>query len=418
MAIGEELSMADSKKDYINENEIEIDSNSSKEGAANKIEKAVQDIDKVADGAKRASEEIKDVASASKDAVSKAAGEAGEEISKIEDGAAKAEKAVNEEAKDSSAGFSDIFEETLNGSRSSSKEGSMSNARAMEEKAYTQGKQGFLGFFKKKDKDADKVDKASAKKKEDKKSSDSLKDSKKVEAEIEDEEDIDPSAGPVEREFLEKQKAKKKKKENRKEKNKNFLKNYWWVILAAICVLVIICAIVSAVKESKKKRVIGLSSLEVVGANYDDIVGRLQENGFTNINGHALEDLDYADVEEEHKVDQIEVNGVYSFEADKKFKYDTEINITYHSLKEITAPLTSKKAKGMQHSSVASAFKEAGFVNVTEVIKYDLITGWITKDGSVASVSISGNTKYKANAKFRPDVEVVITYHTFKKNKP
>ena len=405
--------MADSKKDYINENEI--DSYSSKEVAANKIEKAVQDIDKVADGAKRASEEIKDVASASKDAASKVAGEAGEEISKIEDGAAKAEKAVNEEAKDSSAGFSDIFEETLNGSRSSSKEGSMSNARAMEEKAYTQGKQGFLGFFKKKDKDADG---ALEKKKEDKKSSDSLKDSKKVEAEIEDEEDIDPSAGPVEREFLEKQKAKKKKKENRKEKNKNFLKKYWWVILAAICVLVIICAIVSAVKESKKKRVIGLSSLEVVGANYDDIVGRLQENGFTNINGHALEDLDYADVEEEHKVDQIEVNGVYSFEADKKFKYDTEINITYHSLKEITAPLTSKKAKGMQHSSVASAFKEAGFVNVTEVIKYDLITGWITKDGSVASVSISGNTKYKATAKFRPDVEVVITYHTFKKNKP
>ena len=41
---------------------------------------------------------------------------------------------------------------------------------------------------------------------------------------------------------------------------------------------------------------------------------------------------------------------------------------------------------------------------------------WITKDGFVESISVDGDTDFSEYASYRPDVEVIITYHTFKKN--
>jgi len=42
-----------------------------------------------------------------------------------------------------------------------------------------------------------------------------------------------------------------------------------------------------------------------------------------------------------------------------------------------------------------------------------LITGWITKDGEVEEVEIDGYTTFSSSSRFLPDVEIVITYHTF-----
>lgn len=63
---------------------------------------------------------------------------------------------------------------------------------------------------------------------------------------------------------------------------------------------------------------------------------------------------------------------------------------------------------------LVSTLEEAGFVNITTEADRDLITGWITKEGSVEEISIGGDTKFSQNASFRPDVEIVITYHAFK----
>ena len=61
-----------------------------------------------------------------------------------------------------------------------------------------------------------------------------------------------------------------------------------------------------------------------------------------------------------------------------------------------------------------SILEEAGFVNITTEADRDLVTGWITKEGSVEEISIGGDTKFSQNASYRPDVEIVITYHAFK----
>ena len=62
-------------------------------------------------------------------------------------------------------------------------------------------------------------------------------------------------------------------------------------------------------------------------------------------------------------------------------------------------------------------FEKAGFVNVTTNVKYDIVTGWLTDDGEVKSVSINGDKKFDSDDKYRLDAEVFITYHTWKKNR-
>lgn len=63
-------------------------------------------------------------------------------------------------------------------------------------------------------------------------------------------------------------------------------------------------------------------------------------------------------------------------------------------------------------------FENVGFTNVTTNVEYDIVTGWLTDDGEVKSVTINGKKEFDSDDKYRLDAEVVVTYHTLKKNKP
>ena len=62
-------------------------------------------------------------------------------------------------------------------------------------------------------------------------------------------------------------------------------------------------------------------------------------------------------------------------------------------------------------------FKQAGFINVKTKPIYDLVTGWLKSDGEIEEVLIDGDNDISTYSSYRPDVEVLIKYHTFKKNK-
>ena len=67
------------------------------------------------------------------------------------------------------------------------------------------------------------------------------------------------------------------------------------------------------------------------------------------------------------------------------------------------------------YRDVVMRLKNMGFTNIKTVAIKDLITGWLTKDGSVESVSVAGKTDFQVGDKFMPDAEIVINYHTFNK---
>ena len=80
---------------------------------------------------------------------------------------------------------------------------------------------------------------------------------------------------------------------------------------------------------------------------------------------------------------------------------------------KIKVSVSSSQVKGKDYQDIESAFRGDGFTNITVEPITDLVTGWLTKDGSVESVSIDGSTQFTAGKKYSPDVAIIISYHTF-----
>ncbi len=74
----------------------------------------------------------------------------------------------------------------------------------------------------------------------------------------------------------------------------------------------------------------------------------------------------------------------------------------------------SKSYEGEDYEDVVARLEDNGFYNIeTETIE-DLITGWLTKDGEVESISVGGEMEFDDGDIFTKDATVIITYHTFK----
>lgn len=199
-------------------------------------------------------------------------------------------------------------------------------------------------------------------------------------------------------------------------KRAKFYKKHWLAILIVIALLIGGGYGYFKYTEYQKSIEVGISSTDLIGTDHSMALKLLEESGFTNIHETAVSDLGIQELNNEGIVTEITIRGDSSFGATSRYPYDARINITYHLVKNITVPVSSKAAKKQSYEELETQFLDAGFVNVRTEVIYDIITGWITKDGSVESISVDGDTDFIEYASYRPDVEVIITYHTFKKN--
>ncbi|MBQ8688173.1 MAG: hypothetical protein IJ512_06445 [Ruminococcus sp.] len=81
---------------------------------------------------------------------------------------------------------------------------------------------------------------------------------------------------------------------------------------------------------------------------------------------------------------------------------------------EVQMISSAEAYKGAYYEQVKIELENAGFTNIELVVQEDLITGWITKDGSVERVSINGEDDFHKGDIFPKDASVLITYHSFK----
>lgn len=82
---------------------------------------------------------------------------------------------------------------------------------------------------------------------------------------------------------------------------------------------------------------------------------------------------------------------------------------------EAKTPSGSSVLEGRDYQDVINDFEEKGFTNIKTEKLEDLITGWLTKDGEVEEVSVGGDVDYSPGEWVSADTEVIIKYHTFKK---
>ena len=188
----------------------------------------------------------------------------------------------------------------------------------------------------------------------------------------------------------------------------------------AITILFSVIVVLSLIGYYEVQKLIpmGYSSESLEGLKYTEAVQRLKESGFSNVHMKEISDLTISRDDEENLVTEVKLMFGDSFDEDTKYPSNLWITVEYHTVELYGPPLTSKEAKGMNYLDVLEEFENVGFINISTIVEYDIVTGWLTDDGEVKSVTINGEKKFDSYDKYRLDAEVVVTYHTLKKNKP
>ena len=223
---------------------------------------------------------------------------------------------------------------------------------------------------------------------------------------------IEEQAREAQREAERREKA-RINSENRRAWRKKHKKGIFITILISIIVLLLLIGYY----EIQKLIPMVYSSDSLEGLKYTEAVQRLKESGFSNVHTKEISDLTISRDDEENVVTEVKLLFGDSFDEDTKYPSNLWITVVYHTVELYTPPLTSKEVKDMNHLDVIDEFENAGFINVTTVVEYDIVTGWLADDGEVKSVTINGEKKFDSDDEYRLDAEVVVTYHALKKNK-
>ena len=163
---------------------------------------------------------------------------------------------------------------------------------------------------------------------------------------------------------------------------------------------------------------VGYDKHDLVGNDYQSVIRQLERAGFRYVSEKAVEDLSVDEIQDDSLVFDVKIGWSNSFNEESKYPANFPVKVIYHSLETLDVPISSKEANKSDYETVLKKFQNAGFTNIKTETRYDIITGWISNDGDIKSVTINGDKKFYESSTYRADVEVVITYHTLKKNKP
>lgn len=157
-------------------------------------------------------------------------------------------------------------------------------------------------------------------------------------------------------------------------------------------------------------------SLKIIGEHIYPVISMLKENGFLNIVSVPIPDIDDNSRHFVYETAQIVIGGTSFFEIGEVFPENIPVIITYHTKKEIEFSFPEHRYKRGDYVAVGDWLQELGFTQIYERKIPDLITGIITKDGSVESIliDIDGERPIEKGKKYLYDSKIIICYHTFK----
>lgn len=202
------------------------------------------------------------------------------------------------------------------------------------------------------------------------------------------------------------------------EKRRAWMAKHKKEIALTFLVLIVVALLFIGYHEIRLLIPVGYDNNSLEGLKYTEVVQLLKESGFTNIREKELSDLTLSREDEENLVTEVRLLHTDKFREFTKYPSNLWITVVYHTVELYSPCLTSKDAKGMNYEDVIEEFENAGFINISVNVEYDIITGWIINDGEVKSITINGDSKYDYYDKYRLDAEIVITYHTLRSNKP
>lgn len=171
------------------------------------------------------------------------------------------------------------------------------------------------------------------------------------------------------------------------------------------------------IKKNKSAVKVECDSEELLGEHIYPVISLLKRFGFKNIKSIPIEDVNDKNSFYIFEVAQVIIAGTGYFEAGNIFEASSEVIITYHEKQKIKMPFSENDMKRKHYINVGDRLQELGFSEIYERKIEDIVTGWMTKDGTVERVLINGDEDMpiKKGKSYEYDEKIVIFYHTFKK---
>ncbi len=152
------------------------------------------------------------------------------------------------------------------------------------------------------------------------------------------------------------------------------------------------------------------SSDSYIGRMYEDVYSEIAGLGFVNVRAEGVKDLEISEKTKEKTVSSVTSNSK-SFVAEEEISKDSIIVIKYHTLADITVPISSSEARTMDYEKVAELFKTAGFSNVVTTTVQDEDPDEMT-EGFVTTVIMGTRALLDTDLSFPADTKVEIVNHT------
>ena len=203
--------------------------------------------------------------------------------------------------------------------------------------------------------------------------------------------------------------------------NKNYLK---YIVL----VMTIFCSIINIASYSVEDRYedstnyynalkvdTPYSANDCIGKKYLEVENDFRLAGFTNITREVIADLEIEDIEKDDIIESVSINGESNFNGNTEYKSTAKIVIKYHSLKNVSVPMSSAEIETTEIETIMQKFKEAGFIKLNVDEQFDLDPDSIEVNFK-NTININGLETFEQGSEFSMDSEIkIITHRPYEK---
>ena len=148
-------------------------------------------------------------------------------------------------------------------------------------------------------------------------------------------------------------------------------------IIIVLSVLVLAISLVGCgSKEDDGKINLPISSNDLKDANYQDVVAKFENAGFTNVKTEVIADLVLGWFTKDGEVEEVSVDGYTSFSTNSRYPADIEIVVSYHTFpadeeEEAAESATPESTVEAEPTEKAQSTEETQTSTVEEIITVD-----------------------------------------------
>lgn len=165
-----------------------------------------------------------------------------------------------------------------------------------------------------------------------------------------------------------------------------------------------------------KKAKMDFSSRSLIGEHIYAVVSYFKHKGFTDVECTPVEDIDAASDFYALQTAEIIIEGEEEFKRGALIDKSDYVEIKYHTNRKYKVPKL-KRLKKRHYQKIVDDLYDIGFNNIYTREINDLITGFITHDGTVEKVLVKINgveQLMEKNYLYDFNTKIIVCYHTFK----